>query len=355
MSLLLYSLQGKKNIVEDRKLPRLQEAGDDLQMLTLFRTIPALAERWPVHVLHRVTHAIRKHKPGKHCVIAYTLEFDEGESAPVELIGKLYRKNRGEHAYFNMRQVWMAWGELAGNSTAPGMAQPLAYLPQLGMVLQSHVPGRNLGSLINEEEFCHALEHAAENLALLHRLTGIRATTKTLFDHVKKYVRPDDVDILKSQPELAECAKKIIMHLKYQSREQTEATGPVHGDFNPAQIFVHGDRSFFIDFDGCCISHPALDVSNFMTAVRERHRAKGDRYAELFFEAYRSANPAAPLENLRIYTALSYLRRAMICLRQQVTQDWPEQVQKLLDKSLAQLQVSSQDNGRVRDLAAVES
>ena len=42
---------------------------------------------------------------------------------------------------------------------------------------------------------------------------------------------------------------------------------PVHGDLALMQVFVHADRAFFIDFDGFCRSHPALDLANLTIAL----------------------------------------------------------------------------------------
>ncbi|MDQ7053605.1 MAG: phosphotransferase [candidate division KSB1 bacterium] len=107
----------------------------------------------------------------------------------------------------------------------------------------------------------------------------------------------------------------------------------VHGDVNPMQIFVHDEQAYFVDFDGVCLSHPALDVSNFLIALKVRFPQMANELTRYFLENYLHRCPSAYLRGLRIYHALIYFRRAMIAFRQKRHSYREKWVHDLLQKA----------------------
>ncbi len=55
-----------------------------------------------------------------------------------------------------------------------------------------------------------------------------------------------------------------------------------HGDFKPNQILVDGEQPGLLDFDGCAMSDPALDVATFVSTLRQiaARRACSERECE---------------------------------------------------------------------------
>ena len=118
----------------DHKLPALARATDGRAMGVTLSA--ALGLKGTVHVRPEML----KHAPGKRAVLAYTLS---GHGAQhLRIVGKLYRDDRGARAFELLWAVWQA-----ARSTARGrleLPEPIAYLPELGMVVQGAVAGRPL-------------------------------------------------------------------------------------------------------------------------------------------------------------------------------------------------------------------
>jgi Ser/Thr protein kinase RdoA (MazF antagonist) len=118
---------------------------------------------------------------------------------------------------------------------------------------------------------------------------------------------------------------------------QTAPVCPVHGDLGLSQIFVSEDRAFFIDFDDFCLSHAALDLSNFLVALKVHFALQSDALTKVFLETYLASQSMERLAGFRIYQALTYLRRAMICFRWKTVPEWRQQVRQLLETGNAAL------------------
>jgi Ser/Thr protein kinase RdoA (MazF antagonist) len=220
-----------------------------------------------------------------------------------------------------------------------GMPQPLAYLPDLGMVIQDIVPGRQLRSFTTDDDLPHAIRRVAGNLATLHGLAVSVSEKKDLMDHIKKYCHPGPEVLGEVCPELRPLVESILKGLAAESAwaGQPVPVCPVHGDLSLSQIFVNNDRAFFIDFDGFCLSHAALDLSNFLVALKVHFALQSDALTKVFLETYVERQSPERLAGFRIYHALAYLRRAMICFRWKSGPEWRQQVRQLLETGNAVL------------------
>jgi aminoglycoside phosphotransferase (APT) family kinase protein len=111
----------------------------------------------------------------------------------------------------------------------------------------------------------------------------------------------------------------------------------VHGDLGLDQIFATDERAFFIDFDGACLSHPALDLGNFLVALQVHFGAQSDLLVRVFLESYLAQQSPRMLTGLRTYQAFTYLRRATICFRGKVMAGWRDHIRSLLKTGYALL------------------
>lgn len=310
--------------MEDRKLPGLALALDAEEMRRrLAPLVPAFAAECELHI------QLLKHAPGKRCVIEY--RFANAEDSR-RMIGKLYRKDRGQVIFENMRQLWQA---SAGTNFS--MSEPLAYLPELGMVLQSFVSGKRLVDFLPKEDLSAAIIKVAMNLAALHGLAVSSGEKRGLEDHLRKYCHPGPQILLAACPESAALVQSLLAGL---SQDQTLANAPlcaVHGDLNLAQIFIEQERAWFIDFDGYCLSHAALDLGNFLVTLQVHFAEQYETLTRALLESYLATRAPEMLAGLRTYQAFAYLRRAVICARSQVAPDWRQQAQRLLETGNALL------------------
>jgi thiamine kinase-like enzyme len=307
--------------MDDRKLPGLIRATNDQAMRSIFSTLLLRnADGAPVQ------HAVLKHTPGKRCVIAYHLASPENAVHAAVVIGKLYRRDRGEKIFQNLRQLWRA---AAGTNF--GMPEPLAYVPELGMVMQSVVPGKPLEKFSRGEDLAFAIRLVAHNLAALHSLSVTADEKKTMADHIKKYCHPGPEALANDFPEMAPLIHELLEGLADNTGLQNTPLCPVHGDLGLAQIFITAERAFFIDFDGFCLSHAALDVSNFLGVLQAHFAQRFEELAGIFLETYLARQTPEKLSGLHLYHALVCLRRAMICWRLKNRHDWHEPVRHYLE------------------------
>ena len=155
----------------DPRLPALRTATDDGAMAVLLagRLEPAGRSEWGGRL--EVRHRVLKHTPGKRCVLRYRLAASGGSGPARVLVGKLYRPPRGERIFALQAALWDAAGRLPPSAGGFGMPEPLAYLPELSMILQTAVPGWPLTGLSAASDWGVALRQSADNLACLHRLS----------------------------------------------------------------------------------------------------------------------------------------------------------------------------------------
>ncbi|MDZ7342904.1 MAG: aminoglycoside phosphotransferase family protein [candidate division KSB1 bacterium] len=310
----------------DRKLPSLGRAQNDEEMRLL---LAPLFPGWfdgNGQVLLGVRHQLLKHTPGKRCVIQYQLE-TSGQATPQQLIGKIYRKDRGRRIFENVHHLWQA----ADQGARFNMAEPLAYLPELGMILLSAVPGRQLSSFAMDDDLPEALRRVAANLAALHGLEVSAVPERTLEDHLRKFCHPGVELLIAAYPEFRPLVEDLLAGLANDEALREAPLCPVHGDLNLAQIFIAQGHAWFIDFDGFCVSHPALDLGNFGVSLQVHYPARYEALQTMFLEHYLTNLPTRMLTGLRVYQALAYLRRAVIAARTPSVPNWREQVRQLLE------------------------
>ncbi len=323
-------------LLQDRKLPDLSLALNGEEM-----RIP-LSEALRHHDgfacdLIRVEPRVLKHTPGKRCVIEYRLFTRAAPERPQRLIAKRYRKERGHAIFENLRSLWLAASLPGVSEPRLRMPEPMAYLPELKMILQRAAPGRQFSEFAAEEDLTDAVRRIAINLAGLHNLTVTRGERKTLPEHLEKYCRPGPQALSAACPQLEPLTTNLVERILADESLQRAPLVPAHGDLNLAQIFITNEAAYFIDFDGFCLTHAALDLGNFLVTLQTRFGEASMEMEKIFLKAYRVYAAAENLAGLRVYQAFAYLRRAMIAFRLQAEPDWQAHVRRLLEKGISML------------------
>ena len=156
-----------------------------------------------------VRHAVLKHTPGKRCVIEYWIDLPGADEE--RIIGKVYRGQRGARVYRTLRSLHAAATE-ARNGTRFHMAEPLAYYDDLGMFVQTAVPGLSLSNLGADGDWTGAMRAVADNLAALHDL-AVDVEPATVADLTHKLCRPRPGELVALRPELADEVENILQAL----------------------------------------------------------------------------------------------------------------------------------------------
>ncbi|MFQ5627329.1 MAG: aminoglycoside phosphotransferase family protein [bacterium] len=363
--------------MKDRKLPALEKAVDNAEMLKVFSTFLPQCESIKLGSIQTIENRILKYKPGKTCVIEYCLYSAKRFANPHYMIGKMYRKNRGETGFHHLEKLWRN----AQNCHLPnaantvfGMAEPIWFEREMGMVFQKNIhavpieqclfENMNASDSDSEGESSHenfrkplffsavrngkqhfrirangqqAIQSVAKNLAALHSIKMPSADVKSLAENTNKFAQQNSARLIADMPEVGEELTLIVNTLCDEHLLQDAPVTPVHGDLNLSQILLENEQAFFIDFDGFCISHSAIDVANLMTILKVKFGEPGAQIADYFHQAYLSYRAIECLPGLNFYIALSYLRRAFICFHQRAGDQWRNDLKKLLSISKANL------------------
>jgi aminoglycoside phosphotransferase (APT) family kinase protein len=175
-----------------------------------------------------------------------------------------------------MRALWDS--PLATGDTV-SIAEPLAYLPALKVLVQGPVrEEQRLSDLLRgalrsgTPEAMAALQDylrkTAVGLAALHR-SGVRwGTARGWADEIAK-VRQEVEQLARVVPHLAAAADILLGRLEAHARAYpADPPVPTHGDFRPNQVLLFQGRIGFVDFDSFCQAEPALDLALFRSSLK---------------------------------------------------------------------------------------
>jgi len=234
---------------------------------------------------------VMRYDRGSRCTVRYQLIHPPDavrRGWPQVVVAKSYRDETGQNAYEGMRALWRS--ELLRSSTV-AIAEPLAYVPELRLLVQGPVAeDRTLEELIcasvrqgtpaARDEVDEYLARAAEGLAALHGCGVASGETVTLESEVAE-IRALIERLAGVVPQLSGAAAPLLVRVVDLAVEHTaDPVRPSHGTFRPAQVLLHRGRVGFIDFDGFCQAEPAHDVARFRAGIRDcamrTHLAAGD-------------------------------------------------------------------------------
>jgi len=136
------------------------------------------------------------------------------------VFAKLYRDDSGKHAY----QVLSAlWSDGFGPTSRYRVAQPLAFMPDLNVMLARAAPGRELAAATTDEELVAGAREAARWLLQLHRSPVRLGEPRYPWEVYHKLLhrlakaaatRPGQVETLLEQADrLEEAARKLRLQL----------------------------------------------------------------------------------------------------------------------------------------------
>lgn len=285
--------------------PRLPDGGD----VSVFRR--ALSARgWQVERCQgRVLRASRS-RP----ILRYRVTYvDQGRELSVEkiVIGKAYYRGDGAGTFDFMRQLWVN-----GFADDPALTipEPMAYVPELHLLLQAQAAGKPLYSHLDDPDA--ALDHVRVTgrwLAKLHgTAVGHAGSLPEDFEERKLSTYRDG--LAAAVPGWAVGISGLTSAVLSALRALPErAPVPTHGDFQPKNIYVTKERATVIDWDRFALAHPARDVGHFlgqcmtMSYVRAGSFERIRSWNDAFMEEYTAGSPAALGAALPIYVVRTFL------------------------------------------------
>ena len=309
---------------DDPKLPWLQPAADPDGMRNRFAHL-AESEASAAPTACTVTPV--RYRAGARCVFRYDLATQSGQQV---FFGKLIGQG-ADQFMSTVTELHRASLELPD---MPRILPPLAYWPDVHMLVQPEVSGRaELNDLAFDPDTDSAtreawLRDAGRRLAGLHSLTGVDGPPRTLEDdlsELEEYIAPMQI----VDAPLAERYAGAIGAIRALARGHAEPA-PVasHGAFRTDQFMIENDQLVMIDLDGFCWANPARDLGNYMAylrwkTIRQPQRAQIIEQAGSLLKAGYGGLRAMPEPLwLAIYEADSMLKIAGRRFRSLTTKEW---------------------------------
>jgi len=295
----------------DRALPGLETALDPVPMsrrLESFIDPGGQPNDFPARV---VGVEMIKHKPGRRCALAYTLDTSAGRK---RLFAKTYRNDRGVAIFEKTSRLASAL-EDRDDVVFP---RPVAYLPDLRLLVSEFHDGAPVARQLYDGESEGPAPGMAAALAALHGC-GVRCGKKWSAEqemrNSTRWLKHVNDDLRGRMTELFDRLTG------WASRVPRPAEHTVHLDFYPEQVMVSAGKVVLLDADDAADGDPAVDLGNFVAHLALRRMQFPDRTSgcenarKLFLDTYArhrpdSIEPQSLGERLRFYEAATLLRLA---------------------------------------------
>jgi aminoglycoside phosphotransferase (APT) family kinase protein len=185
---------------------------------------------------------------------------EETSFGPRRFIGKLGRTERAEVLHRTLTLLRNAGFQPPSRMTVP---EPIAYLPERGLVLQEKVPGRQATDLLLQSSgrACFAAADCARWLAALHECPVPASPAAIDVDAISRWAR----ELGEAQPDDAGRVDAIANAVLEELTKPISDVRPSHGDFHPMNIFIAGtQRITGIDIDKFAAREPEADIGWFL-------------------------------------------------------------------------------------------
>jgi thiamine kinase-like enzyme len=314
----------------DPNLTSLHRAADPEVMRRLFRNHREEILDSPARITE-VKVELARYLPEIAAILRYDIA-TVPESAGRTVFGKVQPFNRGAESHRVLVEIWKAAERSGGKLVVP---KPLGYHPELGLYLQSLVPGKPISSDRTKPEFLPGVRHAAEALATLHE-SGIPTQKRLPLEReVSRTERTLDQFAL-VEPRAYFLLRELVAHLREKLKNLPEEDWlPTHGDYKYDQLLHEDGRFSLIDFDFFALAETSFDLGKFCAYLVPsmpkswEQSVAAEEGRKAFLDRYRQLRPTASLQRFPIYETVNLAGRAMTLMWAQ-TRGWEQAAEALL-------------------------
>lgn len=258
------------------------------------------------------------------------------------LIGKVYAQDRSD-----VYQAMVAIGRAGfGPEATFSIAQPIAYLPALNLLLTEKLQGVRAKDVFvsgNDRDRTDAAQRCALWLARFHTRAprcGPVSDLNGYFVSLEKWLRR----IAEVGEPMAEKATRLLHRLELAA----PATGPIemcagHGSYKPSAVILADSQTVTFDWDSYDVADPCRDVAKFIVflerlAFRRAGSIQGpDTSADVFLKTYLAAGPPQVESRVPFFKAGVFVQFAKYDLSQPIP-TWRSEMEAMLDKGLRTLE-----------------
>lgn len=199
---------------------------------------------------------VRNYSPEVGALVAY----QDPTQEELVAFGKVLPSGVSGTIYLAMDRLWKSRARRAGRLQ---VTRPLAYRPELGLLLQAPVPGAPVGRQRNRVVFRELAEHAGEAAAAVHA-ADIDFGPEQQLEALLQRLEAGQVDVGLTAPNLYATLRTLCSQLR--ERAGHSWPGPLvpsHGDFKYDQFLVDEGRFTLIDFEMFCQAEKEFDLGTF--------------------------------------------------------------------------------------------
>lgn len=243
-----------------------------------------------------------------------TLRYDFKNSSTV--YAKVYTDSLGTHSYKALESMWR---DGFGKQAPLRVPEPLGFIDDEKFLVMGRAEGIPFSQILFEETsetvILEAARTAAQWLAQLHLSKMPFLFVEPACERIKLFKVSDMIaKAAAAYPEQLSLLLELLQKLRAMApRESSTMLVPTHGQYTPANLFLHKDHASVIDLDRICLSDPAKDVAMFVHRVRSLlfkdadNTTTADLIVREFLNEYRRLAPQH-LSNLAYYRALYALK-----------------------------------------------
>ncbi len=306
----------------------------DLAAPLLARQLPGFRKKGLLDLERLEVVGVLKYKPGRRCVLAYALHGrhrETGQAVLRQAVGKVFRDERGERLLALQERLYRhGFGPDAPDGI--DVPQPLAYIPEMRMLLQARVPGETLDALALRGGVGPQAARAGQALAKLHSSRAFALPSGNGHGaprdavQLKPYALADELRgledytarLAQDRPDALPAVQALRAALLdwAATLPAPPVTTPLHRDFYYSQVLYDGPHLHLIDFDLLAQGDPAIDVANFsahlaylgLEQTGDVRRLAGE--AARFLAAYCAAMTPDPTfaQRVAFYQAATWFR-----------------------------------------------
>ncbi|HET7467161.1 MAG TPA: phosphotransferase [Candidatus Dormibacteraeota bacterium] len=253
-----------------------------------------------------------RYTPEVSAILRY--EMDEPGGVRSDIYGKVQPGQRGLRTYRLEETLWRAAVQSDGLLRVP---RPLAFVKELGLLLEGAVPGQPVKGERASREFQGVGTAAAEAIAVVHE-TGLEPDERIYIE--KELERLDSVaeQFIYVDPKAHFLLSELLLHLRDRlERTLEEEVVPTHADLKYDQFMYDDGVYSLIDFDYFALAETSYDLAKFCAyAIPSAPNGWEDSVSAeavrtSFLNRYRELRPHATLERFQIYEAVILALRAM--------------------------------------------
>jgi len=252
----------------------------------------------------------------------------------------IVRKVSGRSLFQRLEALHSA---IDGHQDVLTLPRPVAYLSSLSMVILEEPQGVSFSSLIGTTYALEAAWKLGRALAVIHRTHLEMDKRSSLQEEISAFRR--QIERLKAvAPDLYTQAEALLASIDRQSREVPARITPILRTLDPHHVLCVGDRVAFAELEEVTLSHPLIDVGDFLARLTliGITRGKVEEVAEVadsFHHAYITAGGASD-DGVELFEASALL--CLACEQVEQTLTGEKTASLLIASAAARLNSSSE-------------